>query len=62
MNSRSNTIANHFDKICLVLEMLGYLTGDGGSKVSESAGCSPGSMPSSTWLQPSALTPASSRA
>jgi ATP-dependent RNA helicase HelY len=36
MNSRSNTIANHFDKICLVLESLGYLTGDGGSKVSES--------------------------
>jgi ATP-dependent RNA helicase HelY len=36
MNSRSNTIANHFDKICLVLESLGYLAGDGGSKVSES--------------------------
>jgi ATP-dependent RNA helicase HelY len=35
MNSRSNTIANHFDKICLVLESLGYLTGDGGRKVSE---------------------------
>jgi ATP-dependent RNA helicase HelY len=35
MDSRSNTIANHFDKICLVLESLGYLTGDGGSQVSE---------------------------
>ena len=35
MNSRSNTIANHFDKICLVLESLGYLTGDGGRDVSE---------------------------
>ena len=35
MNSRSNTIANHFDKICLVLESLGYLTGDQGSDVSE---------------------------
>jgi ATP-dependent RNA helicase HelY len=32
--SRSNTIANHFDKICLVLESLGYLTGDGGHEVS----------------------------
>jgi ATP-dependent RNA helicase HelY len=36
MASRSNTIANHFDKICLVLESLGYLTGDSGSQVSES--------------------------
>ena len=35
MDSRSNTIANHFDKICLVLESLGYLTGDGGHNVSE---------------------------
>jgi ATP-dependent RNA helicase HelY len=35
MNSRSNTIAKHFDKICLVLESLGYLTGDGGREVSE---------------------------
>jgi ATP-dependent RNA helicase HelY len=35
MDSRSNTIANHFDKICLVLESLGYLTGDGGRQVSE---------------------------
>ena len=35
MNSRSNTIANHFDKICLVLESLGYLTGHGGREVSE---------------------------
>jgi ATP-dependent RNA helicase HelY len=35
MNSRSNTIANHFDKICLVLESLGYLTGDGGRDVSD---------------------------
>ena len=30
MDSRSNTIANHFDKICLVLESLCYLAGDGG--------------------------------
>ncbi len=35
MASRSNTIANHFDKICLVLESLGYLSGDGGREVSE---------------------------
>jgi ATP-dependent RNA helicase HelY len=35
MNSRSNTIASHFDKICLVLEALGYLTGDGGRDVSD---------------------------
>jgi ATP-dependent RNA helicase HelY len=35
MASRSNTIANHFDKICLVLESLGYLTGEGGGQVSE---------------------------
>jgi ATP-dependent RNA helicase HelY len=35
MDSRSNTIAKHFDKICLVLESLGYLTGDGGRNVSE---------------------------
>jgi ATP-dependent RNA helicase HelY len=35
IDSRSNTIANHFDKICLVLESLGYLTGDGGHRVSE---------------------------
>jgi ATP-dependent RNA helicase HelY len=34
--SRTNTIANHFDKICVVLESLGYLTGDGGERVSES--------------------------
>jgi ATP-dependent RNA helicase HelY len=33
--SRTNTIANHFDKICVVLESLGYLTGDGGDRVSE---------------------------
>ena len=31
----TNTIANHFDKICLVLESLGYLTGDGGAEVTE---------------------------
>src|SRR5215218_1340019 len=36
MATRTNTIANHFDKICLVLESLGYLTGDGGSQVSDS--------------------------
>jgi ATP-dependent RNA helicase HelY len=35
MDSRSNSIAKHFDKICLVLESLGYLTGDGGRSVSE---------------------------
>jgi ATP-dependent RNA helicase HelY len=34
MDSRSNTIANHVDKICLVLESLGYLAGDGGHQVS----------------------------
>jgi ATP-dependent RNA helicase HelY len=33
MDSRSNTIANNFDKICLVLESLGYLAGDGGGEV-----------------------------
>jgi ATP-dependent RNA helicase HelY len=36
MATRTNTIANHFDKICLVLESLGYLTGDGGTQVSDS--------------------------
>lgn len=36
MATRTHTIANHFDKICLVLESLGYLTGDGGSQVSDS--------------------------
>ena len=36
MATRTNTIANHFDKICVVLESLGYLTGDGGERVSES--------------------------
>ena len=34
--TRTNTIANHFDKICVVLESLGYLTGEGGERVSES--------------------------
>jgi ATP-dependent RNA helicase HelY len=34
--SRTNTIANHFDKICVVLESLGYLAGNGGDRVSES--------------------------
>ena len=34
IQTRTNTIANHFDKICLVLESLGYLTGEGGSRVS----------------------------
>ncbi|HEV2929318.1 MAG TPA: RNA helicase, partial [Propionibacteriaceae bacterium] len=33
--TRTNTIANHFDKICVVLEALGYLTGEGGERVSE---------------------------
>jgi ATP-dependent RNA helicase HelY len=36
IDSRSNTIANHFDKICLVLESFGYLAGDGGREVTES--------------------------
>ena len=31
--TRTNTIAAHFDKICLVLESQGYLSGDGGSEV-----------------------------
>ncbi|MET0692985.1 MAG: RNA helicase, partial [Propionibacteriaceae bacterium] len=33
--TRTNTIATHFDKICLVLESLGYLGGDGGSEVTQ---------------------------
>jgi ATP-dependent RNA helicase HelY len=33
--TRTNTIATHFDKICLVLESLGYLTGEGGTSVSD---------------------------
>ncbi|HZA04282.1 MAG TPA: RNA helicase, partial [Propionibacteriaceae bacterium] len=36
VNSRTNTIANHFDKICAVLESLGYLTGPDGGRVGES--------------------------
>ena len=32
-SSRTNTIAAHFDKICLVLESQGYLTTDGQSRV-----------------------------
>src|SRR5215218_6025146 len=35
MATRTNTIASHFDKICLVLESLGYLTGEGGTTVSQ---------------------------
>jgi ATP-dependent RNA helicase HelY len=35
MATRTNTIANHFDKICLVLESLDYLTGEGGATVSQ---------------------------
>ena len=35
VNTRTNTIANHFDKICTVLEGLGYLTGPGGGRVSD---------------------------
>ncbi len=35
VSTRTNTIANHFDKICAVLESLGYLTGPGGGRVSE---------------------------
>ena len=34
--TRTNTIANHFDRICLVLTSLGYLLGEGGERVSES--------------------------
>jgi ATP-dependent RNA helicase HelY len=49
MDSRSNTIAKHFDKICLVLESLGYLTGDGGRNVSEYGRCSPGYMRNWIW-------------
>lgn len=33
---RSNTIAIRFDRICTVLESLGYLSGDGGAKVTDS--------------------------
>ena len=33
--SRTNTIANHFDRICRVLESLGYLGGEHGDRVSE---------------------------
>jgi ATP-dependent RNA helicase HelY len=33
--ARTSTIATHFDKICQVLESLGYLVGDGGSQVSD---------------------------
>ena len=35
VSTRTNTIATHFDKICLVLESLGYLAGEGGSRVTE---------------------------
>ncbi|MFL6028379.1 MAG: DEAD/DEAH box helicase [Friedmanniella sp.] len=35
-SSRTNTIAAHFDKICLVLESQGYLTTDGESQVTAS--------------------------
>ena len=35
VSTRTNTIANHFDKICAVLESLGYLSGPGGGRVSE---------------------------
>ncbi len=34
-NTRSNTIATHFDRICLVLESLGYLGGGDGFEVNE---------------------------
>jgi ATP-dependent RNA helicase HelY len=33
--TRTNTIANHFDKIVSVLESLGYLGGEGGSEVTD---------------------------
>ena len=35
MANRTNTIANHFDRICLVLTSLGYLEGTDGERVSE---------------------------
>jgi ATP-dependent RNA helicase HelY len=35
VSSRTNTIATHFDKICLVLESLGYLGGVGGTEVTD---------------------------
>ena len=35
-SSRTNTIAAHFDKICLVLESQGYLSSDGQSRVTAS--------------------------
>ncbi len=35
MATRTNTIANQFDKICLVLQSLGYLSGDGGDEVTD---------------------------
>jgi ATP-dependent RNA helicase HelY len=35
-SSRTNTIAAHFDKICLVLESQGYLSSDGQSQVTSS--------------------------
>ena len=33
VETRTNTIATHFDRICTVLESLGYLSGDGGERV-----------------------------
>jgi ATP-dependent RNA helicase HelY len=33
--ARTSTIATHFDKICQVLESLGYLVGEGGSQISD---------------------------
>jgi ATP-dependent RNA helicase HelY len=35
LSSRTNTIANHFDKICLVLASLGYLRGDSDGEVAD---------------------------
>ena len=32
-DTRTNTIATHFDRICTVLESMGYLSGDGGARV-----------------------------
>ena len=32
-DTRTHTIATHFDRICTVLEALGYLSGDGGERV-----------------------------
>ena len=35
VSTRTNTIATHFDKICLVLQSLGYLSGKDGNEVTD---------------------------